>query len=134
MAGEFIVTRVYNAETIRAEHYGVAIVVRLAAIETLDISDSEEDSAKCLALEAKSRLAEWVLFRRVQIEEHGLDEYNSVLGVVYLDGVNINLAMIRSGYARAYNGKPNHSVYLIPYFRAEGDARRLSKGIWSISD
>jgi len=132
-AGEFTVTRVYDGETVQAEGHGIDICVRLAAIETPDIFDLEEDPAQRLALEAKSQLAEWTLNRKVEIEGHGLDELNRVIGVVYLDRVNINLEMVKSGYARVYKGEPHHSVYLLPYLKAERIARRLGRGIWSIS-
>ncbi len=134
MGGEFTVTRVHDGETVRGKGEGVEIVVRLAGIETPGIAEEEEDPAHSLALEAKSQLAEWILNRTVEIEGHGLDEFNRVIGVVYLKGVNINLEMIKSGYANVHKAEPLHSVFLLPYLKAQEIARRLGRGIWNLSD
>jgi micrococcal nuclease len=133
MAGQFTVTRVYDGETIQAQGHGIDIRVRLAAIETPHILASDDSPAHRLALEAKARLADWVLLKKVEIEGHGLDEENRVIGVVYLHGVNINLEMVKSGYARVYRGEPHHSIYLLPFMKAERIARILGRGIWSKS-
>jgi len=134
LGGEFTITRVHDGETIRGEGHGVEIVVRLAGIETPGISEEAEDPAHHLALEAKSQLAEWILNRTVEIEGHGLDELSRVVGVVYLEGVNINLEMIKSGYANVHKAEPLHSVYLLPYWKAQEIARRLGRGIWNLNE
>lgn len=132
IAGNFTVTGVYDGETVRAKGYGVEIVVRLAGIQTPDLLQ-EEGPAHRLAMEAKSQLAEWTLERKVNIEGHGLDEFNRVIGVVYLNGVNINLQMIKGGYARVRKEGPLDSLYLLPYLKSEEIARRFGRGIWSVS-
>jgi endonuclease YncB( thermonuclease family) len=134
MGGEFTVTRVHDGETVRVEGHDVEIVVRLAGVEVPDTAKGEEGPAHQLALEAKSQLAEWTLNRTVEIEGHGLDEFNRVIGFVCLEGVNINLEMIKEGYARVYNKEPLHGVYLLPYLKAEEIARRSDRGIWRLSD
>jgi len=67
----------------------------------------------------------------VEIEGHGMDEMNRVLGVLFINRVNVNLEMIKAGCARVYRGDPPHPLYLLPYLKAEETARRTRRGIWS---
>ena len=129
-AGQFRVTRVYDGETIRAEGYGIEIVVRLAGIEVPAALQDTDQTDHNLALEAKSCLAEMTLNKVVEIEGHGMDEMNRILGVVFIHGVNVNLEMIRAGYARVFRGDPPHPLYLLPYLKAEQNAKRARRGLW----
>ena len=37
---------------------------------------------------------------------YGTDRYGRTLGVVYVDGKNVNLEMVKAGLAEVYRGKP----------------------------
>jgi micrococcal nuclease len=128
-AGEFRVTRVHDGETLRVEGHGIEIVVRLAGIEVPTASPPQ--SERSLAVEAKSYLAELTLNKMVDLKGHGLDEMNRVLGVVMIQQMNVNLEMIKAGYAMVYRGDPAHPLYLLPYVKAEEVAKRSRKGIWA---
>jgi len=128
LAGQFKVTRVHDGETIRAEGYGIEIVVRLAGIE---IPVASEQNHQSLALEAKSYLADMILNKMIDIKGHGLDEINRVLGVITIQRMNVNLEMIKAGYAIVYRRDPPHPLYLLPYVKAEEAAKRSRKGIWA---
>jgi micrococcal nuclease len=129
-SGQFRVTRVHDGETIRAEGHGVEIVVRLAGIEIPETPQHGQVN-NTLSLEAKSYLAEMTLNKVVEIEGHGMDEINRVLGVVYISGMNVNLKMIKAGYAKVYSGNPPQPLYLLPYLKAQQIAKRARRGIWS---
>ena len=129
-AGQFRVTRVHDIETIRAEGHGVEIVVRLAGLKAPETAQIKRQLLRDLTLEAKSYLAEITLNKVVEVEGHGMDQMNRVLGVVFIDGVNVNLEMIKAGYAKVYRGEPPHPLYLLPYLKAEETARRAQRGIW----
>ena len=60
-----------------------------------------------------------------------MDRYGRVLGVIYLDGKDINLEMVRAGFAEVYRGKTRPDFNLMPYHAAEREARNLQKGMWS---
>ncbi len=60
------------------------------------------------------------------------DRYGRFLGFCATgDGIDVNLEMVRSGYARAFTryiaGKPHQAAYEA----AEAEARQLRRGIWS---
>jgi endonuclease YncB( thermonuclease family) len=129
--GQFKVTRVHDGETIRAEGHGVEILVRLVGIEAPETPQDRDQPSSNLALEAKSCLAEMTLNKVVEIEGHGMDEMNRVLGVLFINRVNVNLEMIKAGCARVYRGDPPHPLYLLPYLKAEEIAKRARRGIWS---
>ncbi|MHC4184065.1 MAG: thermonuclease family protein [Planctomycetota bacterium] len=46
-----------------------------------------------------------------------------VLGVVYIDGKNVNLEMVKEGLAEVYKGKPAPGFDTQPYWDAEKEAR-----------
>lgn len=131
LAGEFRVTRVHDGQTLRVEGCGIEIVVRLAGIEAPEPAGNKEQTNAQLALEAKSCLAEMTLNKVVEVEGHGMDEMNRVLGVLLINEVNVNLEMIKAGCARVYRGDPAHPLYLLPYVKAEENAKRARRGMWS---
>lgn len=128
LAASFRVTRVHDGETIRAEGHGIEIIVRLAGIEVPTPSQQSDPS---LVMEAKSYLAELTLNKVVDIKGHGLDEMNRILGVITIQRMNVNLEMIKAGYAKVYRGDPPHPLYLLPFVKAEEAAKRSRKGMWS---
>lgn len=132
-AGQFRVTRVHDGETIRAEGHGIEIVVRLAGIEApaTPLETGPAGTGTPFALESKSCLAEMALNKDVEVEGHGMDEMNRVLGVLFLNGMNVNLEMIKAGCARVYRGDPPHPLYLLPYLKAEQTAKRARRGLWN---
>ena len=57
-----------------------------------------------------------------------------ILGVVYLNGKNINLEMIRAGLAEVYRGGRPRGLNLDPFWLAEKEASEALRGIWSLGD
>jgi endonuclease YncB( thermonuclease family) len=75
-----------------------------------------------------------ILNKTVEVKGYGLDRYHRILGVIFLDGKNINLEMIRAGLAEVYRGKPPHGLDMEPFQKAETLAEHAKKGIWSLGD
>ena len=60
------------------------------------------------------------------------DRYGRFLGFcATADGIDINLEMVRSGYARAFTRYITGKGHQAAYEAAEAEARRLRRGIWS---
>jgi endonuclease YncB( thermonuclease family) len=70
----------------------------------------------------------------VSIIGYKLDVYNIVLGVVFWEGININLEMVRSGLAEVYRGNSTKGLDLEPYRKAEKEAKAAMRGMWSLGD
>ena len=72
----------------------------------------------------KQYLADLVAGKTVQIEEHGKDRYKRVLGIVYLDGKDVNEILVLNGYAWAF------TKYSKIYESQEWQARSKGLGLW----
>jgi endonuclease YncB( thermonuclease family) len=135
LAGEFRVTTVYDGDTILVVRDNTFIrKVRLVGIDAPETSQKKYQTGQPYSQQAKKYLASLVLNRTVSITSYELDVYNLVLGVVFWEGININLEMIRSGLAEVYRGNPPKGLDLEPYWKAEKEARAAIRGIWSLGD
>jgi len=133
-AGQFKVTNVYNGNTVKAVGREIVIEVRLVGIDTPEISGKKNDLGQPFNQEAKDFLAGLVLNKTVDIREYGLGPNNRVLGVIYLEGKNINLEMVKAGLAEVYRGIAPHKFPLLPYWQMEKEARDDRRGMWSLGD
>jgi len=130
-AGQFKVTRVYDGDTVKAEGHDITIKVRLVGIDTPETSKKKGTPGQPYSQRATKYLAGLVLNKTVDIKGYGLDRYGRNLGVIYLDGNDINLEMVRAGLAEVYRGIAPHRFDLAPYWQAEKEAKEANKGIWT---
>jgi micrococcal nuclease len=133
-AAQFKVTRVYDGDTVKAEGYDIEIKVRLLGIDAPETSKSKRDPGQPYSQKAKKHLAGLILNKVVEIKGYGMDPYNRILGVIYLNGKNINLEMVKAGLAEVHRGKPPKGFDSTPYIQAETAAREAKKGMWSQRD
>ena len=131
LAGQFKVTRVYDGDTIKAEGHDIEIKVRLVGIDAPETSSKNRDPGQPYSEQAKKHLAGLVLNKTVDIKGYGLNRNNQILGVVYLDGRNINLEMIKAGLAEVYTGKLPKGFDAQLYRQAEAKAREAKVEMWS---
>jgi endonuclease YncB( thermonuclease family) len=54
--------------------------------------------------------------------------------VIYINGKNINLEMVKQGLAEVYRGKPPRGFNPAPYHEAEREARAANRGMWSLGE
>jgi len=108
--------------------------VRLAGIDTPETSKSKRDPGQPFSQHAKKYLAGLILNKAVEIKYYGLDRYHRVLGVIFIEGKNINLDMVRAGLAEVYRGKPPKGFDSTPYLQVETEAREAKSGMWSLGD
>lgn len=84
-----------------------------------------EESWKAL----KSR----IMGMQVKLDIIDIDRYKRVVGIVWIDSRNINLEMVKEGYAEAYV-EYLREPYRSQFMRAEMEAKSAKSGIWSISN
>jgi hypothetical protein len=66
---------------------------------------------------------------RIEVVES--DRYKCVSGIVWVDGRNINLEMVREGFARMrLDGL--REPYRTPFMNAQREAQAAKRGIWSL--
>jgi len=72
-----------------------------------------------------------VMGKQVKLNILDIDKYRRMVGMIYLNDRNINLEMVREGYAEAfieYLKEPYRSEFL----KVEQESRSMKKGIWSL--
>ena len=121
------VVHVTDGDTVKVQGPGLPVErVRLLGI---DAPEMDQDFGKV----ARRVLADKVEGREVLLHTHGRDRYGRVLAELVLDGVDVNLAMVREGLAWHY---AHYAADQFPgdaarYARAQADARALRTGLWA---
>jgi micrococcal nuclease len=134
ITGQFKVTRVTDGDTVKVEGREGTMTIRLVGIDAPETSRKKREPGQPFSQQAKKYLASLVLNKNVDILNHGQDRYGRVLGVISLDGKNINLEMVKVGLAEVYRGKPAKGLDLGPYRQAERQARQTRLGMWSLGN
>lgn len=92
----------------------------------LDKIDAPEKK-QAFGNKAKQFLSSLIFGKQVSIRFKSIDNYGRVLGVVSLDGKEINLVMVQNGYAWHYSYYDKTPAYI----EAEKQARADKKGLWA---
>jgi micrococcal nuclease len=108
--------------------------VSLAGIVSFEILMKKRGQKQTEHHRARNYLAELLLGKIVDIKGYGLDQYERVLGVVFLKGKNINLEMVRAGLAEVYKGNHPVGLNMEPYRKFEEEARKTKRGIWALKN
>ncbi|RJP78979.1 MAG: nuclease [Desulfobacteraceae bacterium] len=131
-AGEFKVTRVYDGDTFKATDHNIEIKVRLVGIDAPETKKGKRESGQPFSQQSKKFLTDMVLNKTVEIKGYGTDQYNRQLAVVFVDGKNVNLELLKAGLAEVYRGKHPRGLEIEPYEKAQIEAKNAMKGIWSL--
>ena len=134
IAGEYQVSRVVDGDTIILNNGTSKITIRLAGIDAPEISHAKHEPGQPFSQQSTKHLAGLILNQSVDIISYGNDRYGRILGEVFLDGTNVNLAMVKAGLAEVYSGTPAKGQNMDLYWRAEEAAKRAGKGIWVLGD
>lgn len=133
-ADPFKVTCVFDGETLKAVSQDKEITVRLVGIDAPEIPERKHQPVQPFSLKSAKYLSNLVLHKTIYVQPYGEDSYGFTLGVVYVDGKNINLEMLNAGLAEVYRGQPASGLDLDPYWRAEKEARKARLNMWSLYD
>ena len=95
----------------------------------LDKIDAPE---KKQAFGNKSRqfLSSLIWGKKVSVRFKAVDRYGRIVGVIYLDGTEINLVMVQNGCAWHYGYFDKTPSYI----EAEKQARTEKKGLWQVTN
>jgi micrococcal nuclease len=133
-AEQLKVTRVSDGDTIKVRGASSETTIRLVGIDAPEISHKKREPSQPFGQAATKHLADLVLNKTAEIKEYGQDRYGRTLGVVFVDGKNVNLEMIKAGYAEVYRGTPAAGFDSGPYWKAEEEARAAKRGMWVQGD
>ena len=132
--GEAVVKRVIDGDTIVVHLGGRDEQVRLIGIDTPETVDPRKP-VQCFGKEASAHTHELLppgTIVRLERDVEARDRYDRLLAYVYRtsDGLFVNLALARDGYAQLLTIAPNVS-YVDQLRAAVADARRAGRGLWS---
>ena len=108
--------------------------VRLAGIATPPGMRGEGSQGISHNQRTREYLGELLLHKVVRIRAYGSDIEDRVVAEIYLNGRNINLEMVRAGFAEVYRERLHKDLDLEPYRRAEQEARKAGRGMWASGD
>ena len=84
--------------------------------------------------DAEAYLKQLVEGKRVTVEIYQVDRYQRLLSTIFLDGKDINLAMIEAGLAEVYRGPESGNPYKPQHQAAEAAAKQARRGMWVQAD
>jgi micrococcal nuclease len=126
----YVVERTIDGDTLLLEG---KTRVRLIGVDTPELAHNNQPTEP-FGKEAAQWLDERVTGRKVRLEFdfERYDPYGRTLAYVSLDDVLLNEEIIRQGYSRAQL-QYNYSSRMKKHFqRAESEARKATRGIWSV--
>lgn len=131
--GAAVVSRIVDGDTLRARIAGRTETVRLIGIDTPE-SVKPGTPVECFAKEAAARLGELVppgTVVRLERDVEARDRYGRLLAYVFRrrDGVFVNLALARDGFANVATYPPN-VAHTADFVAAVAEARRADRGLW----
>jgi micrococcal nuclease len=132
-AGDAVVRRVLDGDTIEVVAAGRRETVRLLGIDTPELH-VESGPPECFGAEAAEYTAALLPpGQRIRLERDivGRDHYGRLLAHVYRrdDDLLVNEVILRQGYARPLTIEPNHA-FAARYVAATAVAEREDLGLW----
>jgi len=116
------VVRVADGDTVSLlDEHGEQHKIRFYGIDTPELQQS-------FGREASAALSRMVYRREVGVVVVDIDDYQRKVGTVYVDGIDVNLALVAQGYAWWYRYHAPHERALQ---NAEQTARREQRGLWA---
>jgi len=134
VAGELRVVRVIDGNTLEAAIDHMKIPVRLVGIDAPEMGKKKNNPGQPFSKKAKKYLAGLVHKKTITIKEYGSDPNGRILGVVFVNGTNANLEMVKAGLAEVYHGKLPRYFNVNLYRDAEAEARSEKRGMWTQGD
>jgi micrococcal nuclease len=117
-------------------HHDIVIYVLLAGIDAPEIGSRKHQRQQPYGQEAKKYLENVILNKIADIKAYGIGlyPYNHLIGEIYVEDKNINIEMIKEGFAEVCTERPPEGLNITPYLEAEREAKAAGRGMWSLGD
>jgi endonuclease YncB( thermonuclease family) len=115
------VTRVLDGDTIEVALSSGPIRVRIGSV---DAPEKNQPWGR----EARAALTRKLGDREVELDVVSQDQYDRLVAVVGLDGMNVNAWLVQQGYAWAYREYTKDKTYCA----WEAEARAAQRGLWAL--
>jgi len=134
------VTKVTDGETIQVTtQERTKIKVRLYGIAAPKMPKANPPagyvrvSNEFFGMECKKELEAKLMGNKIQLDVMNIDKYKRSVGILWLGDRNINLEMIREGYAKAYESSFKEP-YRAEFLAAQKEARSFRRGLWNLPE
>jgi micrococcal nuclease len=132
---EGIVERVADGDTLTViTPNQTRLRIRMFGIDAPETPKGNKFPGQPFGQDAEVYLRQLVEGKRVKVEIYQVDRYKRLLSTIFLDGKDINLAMIEAGLAEVYRGPESGNPYKPQYQAVEETARSVKKGMWVQGD
>lgn len=123
-----IVVKVIDGDTIKLDNGQVVRYIGMDTPETVD----PRKPIQCFGQEAAKKNEELVLNKKVTLEKDvsETDRYDRLLRYVYVDGLFVNLELVKQGYAYAATFPPDVK-HQADFAEAQTYAQKNGLGLWS---
>ena len=83
--------------------------------------------------DCKKALEVKIMGKKIRLDVLDIDKYKRTVGIIWLGSRNINLEMIREGYAKAYD-QYLKEPYRSEFQSAQKEARSSRSGLWNLPE
>ncbi|MFH2091626.1 MAG: thermonuclease family protein [Pseudomonadota bacterium] len=126
----FAVLQVYDGDTIQVKGLGLVFKIRMVGIDAPEIGYKGEPSQP-FSQKSKQFVQGLLNNKQVSLKSYGIGGYNRQLAEVFVDDQNLNLEIVRAGFAEVYQGKRPQTLDSKAYLEAETTAKNARIGMWS---
>lgn len=107
----------------------ITLKIRLVGIDAPETKKGSKEGQP-FGEEARTELNKLVEGKPVTLKVYGTDAFGRNLAEIFVGTTNVNLEMVKNGYAEAYKGRPPAGLSADSYLEADWSARTAKKGIW----
>jgi len=126
------IVKVSDGDTVQGETpEGTKLKIRLYGIDAPEIAHGKIPGQP-MGKESLIALRQKVLNKNVKIDLLDVDRHRRIVAMLWMSNRNINLEMVKEGYAEAYR-EYLKNPYRTPFVEAEKEARTAKKGIWALA-
>jgi micrococcal nuclease len=108
--------------------------IRMLGIDAPETPKGVKFPGQPYSKEAEAYLKQLVEGKRVRGEIYQVDRYKRLLSTIFIDGKDINLAMIEVGLAEVYRGPESGNPHKQQYQAADEVTRAAKKGMWVLGN
>jgi len=132
-SADFRLSRVIDGDTFEVTAAnGKKIQIDLAGIDAPEMPGGKKKKSQPFSQKALKSLSEMILDKSFSYRACSRIANNRILAVVYSEGKNVNLELVKAGLAEVYRGKLPPGFDIAPYKAAEMEAKKADQGIWSL--
>ncbi len=111
---------VMDGDTVMVLRDGKKVKIRLANIDA-------PEKAQAYGKQSRESLQEMVGRKQVQIDSRAMDQYGRTIGLISVEGIDVNREQVRRGMAWEYSHYHSDQTYI----DLQSEAQRAHRGLWS---